>query len=204
MSEFRSLPEDLACQSIAAAVADGLHSQPDVAAAKVVERADGVLRARHRGNHRPDRVGGEQPAGDPGGLAGGRGGLALLGHDRRRHPAGHRQAGGIARAGSREQGVGSKKDTVFPAPGFRLPAPRFLTFHPLQQRYHHDRKTILDIDWLQHGDLRRRRRGNSARRDRACAGTGSAADAANSGARSRFLRRRRTCRRRALRSNGPN
>jgi hypothetical protein len=38
MSEFLSLPEDLACQSIAAAVTAGLHARPDQAAAKVIDR----------------------------------------------------------------------------------------------------------------------------------------------------------------------
>jgi hypothetical protein len=38
MSEFLSLPEDLACRSIAAAVAEGVHAHPDVAAAKVIDR----------------------------------------------------------------------------------------------------------------------------------------------------------------------
>ena len=38
MSELLSLSEDLALQSIAAAVAEGVRANPDVAAAKVIER----------------------------------------------------------------------------------------------------------------------------------------------------------------------
>ncbi len=38
MSQFLSLPEDLACQSIAAAVAEGVNAPPEVAAAKVIDR----------------------------------------------------------------------------------------------------------------------------------------------------------------------
>ena len=38
MSEFLSIPEDLALQSIAAAVAEGVQTAPDAAAAKVIER----------------------------------------------------------------------------------------------------------------------------------------------------------------------
>ena len=37
MSQFLSIPEDLACQSIAAAVAEGVNAHPDVAAAKVID-----------------------------------------------------------------------------------------------------------------------------------------------------------------------
>ncbi len=38
MSEFLSIPEDVACCSIAAAVAEGLNAQPGAAAAKVIDR----------------------------------------------------------------------------------------------------------------------------------------------------------------------
>jgi protein involved in polysaccharide export with SLBB domain len=38
MSEFLSIPEDVACCSIAAAVAEGLNAEPGVAAAKVIDR----------------------------------------------------------------------------------------------------------------------------------------------------------------------
>jgi hypothetical protein len=38
MSELFSIPEDLAHQSIAAAVAEGVNAPPEVAAAKVIER----------------------------------------------------------------------------------------------------------------------------------------------------------------------
>jgi hypothetical protein len=38
MSEFLSLPEDVAYQSIAAAVAEGVKAQPAVAAATLIER----------------------------------------------------------------------------------------------------------------------------------------------------------------------
>ena len=38
MSEFLSIPEDVACSSIAAAVAEGLNAQPGEAAAKVIDR----------------------------------------------------------------------------------------------------------------------------------------------------------------------
>ncbi len=38
MSEFCSVSEDVALQSIAAAVAEGVHAQPEVAAAKVIDR----------------------------------------------------------------------------------------------------------------------------------------------------------------------
>ena len=38
MSEFLSLSDDLAQQSIATAVAAGVHAHPDVAAAKVIDR----------------------------------------------------------------------------------------------------------------------------------------------------------------------
>jgi hypothetical protein len=38
MSEFLAIPEDLACQSIAAAVAAGVNAQPAVAAATVIDR----------------------------------------------------------------------------------------------------------------------------------------------------------------------
>jgi hypothetical protein len=38
MSEFLAIPEDLAHQSIAAAVAEGVLAHPDVAAAQVIDR----------------------------------------------------------------------------------------------------------------------------------------------------------------------
>ena len=38
MSDLLSIPEDVAHRSIAAAVAEGVNAQPDVAAAKVVDR----------------------------------------------------------------------------------------------------------------------------------------------------------------------
>jgi len=40
MSEFLSIPEEIAHQSIAAAVAEGVHAHPDVAAAKVIARLE--------------------------------------------------------------------------------------------------------------------------------------------------------------------
>ncbi|MGO9114330.1 MAG: hypothetical protein ACLP9L_34370 [Thermoguttaceae bacterium] len=38
MSKFLSLPDNVVCHSIAAAVAEGVNAQPDVAAAKVIDR----------------------------------------------------------------------------------------------------------------------------------------------------------------------
>ena len=43
MSEFLSISEDAACQAIAAAVAAGVHAQPEVATATVIERLQTAL-----------------------------------------------------------------------------------------------------------------------------------------------------------------
>ena len=43
MSEFLSISDDAAYQAIAAAVAEGVHAHPDVAAAKLIDRLQTAL-----------------------------------------------------------------------------------------------------------------------------------------------------------------
>ena len=68
MSEFLSIPEDVACQSIAAAVAEGVHAQPDVAAAKVIDRLTASFGPVVQQIIDLIKSGADQSAGDPAAL----------------------------------------------------------------------------------------------------------------------------------------
>ena len=88
MSEFTSvitMSETEACRAIAAAVAEGVRAEPQLAAGKVIDSLRG-LRAAGAADRRLDRGRREQPARHPRRAIDRRRDAALVGRRRRQHP----------------------------------------------------------------------------------------------------------------------